>query len=94
MELYVKPNRRCEMEKNFEYTLLTTRMEEYRFSQNTLANAIGIGRTAMNLKFNNKSFFTQKEIRDICEVLDIPSNKVGKYFFEIKVRKTEFKKRG
>jgi DNA-binding XRE family transcriptional regulator len=76
------------MTNEFDYSHLLARMREFRFSQNSLANAIGIGRTAMNLKFNNKSYFSQKEIRDICDVLHIPDKEVGKYFFTKVVRKT------
>ncbi|HCY7990807.1 TPA: DUF739 family protein [Staphylococcus aureus] len=76
------------MKSTFDYNLLMDRMNEYRYSQNSLANAIPISRTSKNHKLKGKNLFTQWEIKRICELLDIPPNKVGQYFFKVKVRKT------
>ncbi|EJE4550691.1 DUF739 family protein [Staphylococcus pseudintermedius] len=76
------------MTYNFDYDLLYKRMEEYRYSQSSLANAIPISRTSINHKLQGKNLFTQWEIKRICELLDIPPAKVGKYFFKQNVRKT------
>ncbi|MEJ3679735.1 DUF739 family protein, partial [Staphylococcus aureus] len=51
-------------------------------------NAIPISRTSINHKLKGKNLFTQWEIKRICELLDVPPNKVGQYFFKVKVRKT------
>ncbi|EMJ5858825.1 DUF739 family protein [Staphylococcus aureus] len=76
------------MKSTFDYNLLMDRMNEYRYSQNSLANAIPISRTSINHKLKGKNLFTQWEIKRICELLDIPPNKVGQYFFKVKVRRT------
>lgn len=73
---------------NFDYSLLYDRMAEYRYNQSSLANAIPISRTSINNKLQGKNLFTQWEIKRICEILDIPPTKMGKYFFDQSVRKT------
>lgn len=76
------------MTYNFDYSLLYKRMAEYRYSQSSLANEIPISRTSINHKLQGKNLFTQWEIKRICEILEIPPAKVGKYFFEKSVHKT------
>lgn len=66
---------------NFDYSLLYERMAEYRYSQSSLANAIPISRTSINHKLQGKNLFTQWEIKRICELLEIPPTKVGRYFW-------------
>ncbi|HCU8171322.1 TPA: DUF739 family protein [Staphylococcus aureus] len=70
------------MKSTFDYNLLMDRMNEYRYSQNSLANAIPISRTSIKNKLKGKNLFTQWEIKRICELLDIPPNKVGQYFLK------------
>ncbi|HAR5224509.1 TPA: DUF739 family protein [Staphylococcus aureus] len=70
------------MKSTFDYNLLMDRMNEYRYSQNSLANAIPISRTSINHKLKGKNLFKQWEIKRICELLDIPPNKVGQYFLK------------
>ncbi|RLY73544.1 DUF739 family protein [Staphylococcus epidermidis] len=77
------------MSYTFDYSLLCKRMSEYRHSQSSLANAIPISRTSINHKLKGKNSFTQWEIKRICELLEISPNKVGLYFFNQNVRKTE-----
>lgn len=76
------------MAEKFDYDLLLKRMEEYRYSQSKLSQAMPISRTSMSSKINNHIAFTQWEIRRICNLLEIPDEDVGKYFFTKDVRKT------
>ncbi|REH78489.1 DUF739 family protein [Staphylococcus felis] len=76
------------MKYDFDYSLLYERMAEYRHSQSSLASAIPISRTSINHKLQGKNLFTQWEIKRICDILDIPPAKVGKYFFKQNVQKT------
>ena len=76
------------MAETFNYEMLLKRMEEYRYSQSKLAKDMPISRTSMNTKINNHGAFTQWEIRRICNLLEIPDEEVGKYFFTKYVRKT------
>ena len=59
----------------FDYSLLYERMAEYRYSQSSLANAIPISRTSINHKFTRKNLFTQWEINESVELLEIPPTK-------------------
>ncbi|QGG59102.1 DUF739 family protein [Loigolactobacillus bifermentans] len=73
----------------YDYSKLYDAMHENRYSQKSLANAINIGRTSMNLKLNNKADFTQSEISKIVRLLGISDDEVGDIFFKPIVRKTE-----
>lgn len=43
---------------------------------------MGITNQTLSLKMSGKVQFKQKEIKKISEVLDIPQNKIGEYFFK------------
>lgn len=65
----------------FNHSKLLGRMREYGFTQESLAKAIGINESTLNGKLNGKGFFTTKEIDRICELLDIPNELIGIYFY-------------
>lgn len=70
------------MRYDFDYSLLNDRMTQYRYSQSSLAGQIPISRTSINHKLQGKTFFTQWEIKRICEILEIPPIKVVQYFLK------------
>lgn len=65
----------------FNYSKLLGRIKECGMTQETLAYAVGISASTLNLKLNNKSAFTQKEMRSISTRLEIPQGEIGAYFF-------------
>ena len=65
----------------YNYSKLLGRIKELDFTQATLAEAIGKDGSTVNAKLNNKGEFKAGEIDSICRVLDIPSEKIGEYFF-------------
>lgn len=73
----------------FDYSKLLGRIKECGFTQEKLAEEIGIAKTTMSLKLNNKAGFGQVEIFLICKALKISSSEIGAYFFTTKVRKDE-----
>ena len=73
----------------FDYSKLLGRIKEFGFTQETLAEHIGIAKSSMCLKLNNKAYFKYQEIAVICDALRIESSEIGAYFFTIKVRKDE-----
>lgn len=77
----------------YDYSELLSKMEENRYSQQRLAKDVGMGRTSLNLKLNNKGEFSQKEVLAISELLGIKKEEYGKYFFKAFVQKTVQKKR-
>lgn len=68
----------------FDHSKLLGRIREYRYTQESLAKAIGINESTLNTKLNGKAFFVTKEIDKICECLEIPDNEIGVYFFSAK----------
>ncbi|MDT2850196.1 DUF739 family protein [Vagococcus carniphilus] len=73
----------------FDYRMLRGRIKEVIGAERNLAKEIGISKTAMSNKLNNRSFFNPVEIIKIKELLDIPDKEVSIYFFNQKIRKTE-----
>ena len=69
----------------YDYSKLLGRIKECGFTQETLAKAIKMSESTLNLKLNNKAFFKQQEIRKIRKVLGICLEEVGIYFFTEKV---------
>lgn len=65
----------------YNYGKLLGRMKEKRFTQDELADKIGISATSMNLSLNNKRDFKQEEILSVCDCLGIPLSKIPEYFF-------------
>ena len=69
----------------FDYNKLLGRMREKNITQKKLAHQIHNTASTLNQKLNNKGFFKQTEIYDICILLQIPIIEIGEYFFNKKV---------
>ena len=67
--------------EQYDYNKLLGKMREKRFTQDALAEKIGISATSMNLSLNNKRDFRQEEILSVCDCLGIPLSKITDYFF-------------
>ena len=76
-----------EFDVKFDYSKLLGRIKEYGFTQEIIASEIGMSVSTLSFKLNNKAFFTQKEIKKICDLLEIETTEVGVYFFTPKVQK-------
>ncbi|BBB91017.1 MAG TPA: DUF739 family protein [Methylomusa anaerophila] len=74
---------------SFLYNKLKGKIKEKFGTQEAFAKKLGISRTSLSLKLNNFSEFTQKEILDSMALLGLPGIEVDKYFFTLKVQKTE-----
>ena len=73
------------MRLKFDYSKLLGRIKEKGFTQETFAEAIGIGISTLSLKLSNKAYFKQNEIDKACDVLGIDKAEIGAYFFAQKV---------
>lgn len=62
-------------------SLLWGLLKSKRLTQKELASMIGITNQTLSLKMSGKVQFKQKEIKKISEILNIPKNKIGQYFF-------------
>ena len=71
------------------YNKLLGRIRECEMTQGGLAEAIGISSGQMSQKIQGAFPFKQTEIVRICDVLRIPSDQIGVYFFTPKVEKTQ-----
>ena len=65
----------------FDYSKLLGRMREYGYTQETLADAIGINESTLNSKLKCRTYFNCYEIDKICKVLDISNREIGAYFY-------------
>jgi|GEM_PF-112744 len=81
------------MDYIFDYSKLKGRTKEQGWTQEAIAERIGISSSAYSTKINNIYEFTQNEIIAIIDCLDIPINEIPAYFFTEKVQKTKQKER-
>lgn len=71
----------------FDFDKLRGRIKEKLKYEAVFAEKLDISQASLSSKFNNKSDFTSTEISKACEkdVLDIPENEIGEYFFKKKL---------
>ncbi len=70
---------------------LKGKIKEVLGTQGKLAEKMELDETTISNKINSNTYFTQKEILNICILLNIPFNEIPEYFFEEKVREEEQK---
>ena len=73
----------------YDYSKLKGRIRELGISQEQFASLIGISEQTLYKKFNNRSYFNQKEIDLSMIALKEPREKSQQYFFTKKVAKNE-----
>ena len=71
---------------DFSYDKLRGRIREKFGTQDEFAKKLGMSRTSLNLKLNNVSEFTQKEILRAASLLGISLSEIDEYFFTLKVK--------
>lgn len=74
-----------------DYSKLLGRIKELGLNQKLVARHIGVSESHFCLKLAGKYAFTQTDIRKICELLRIPADEIGTYFFKPKVEKSQQK---
>lgn len=65
----------------FNYSKLLGRIKECGYTQETLSNKISCSEATLSLKLNSRSFFEQRLMLEICDVLNIRMDEIGAYFF-------------
>lgn len=65
----------------YNYSELLGKLRSKKITQEELARKIHINPSTLNLKLNNKSDFTQSEMRAICKAIGEPVDNVATYFF-------------
>lgn len=76
---------------SFDYSALSGKIVEKFGTQYNFANAMKISERSLSLKLNNKVPWKDSEIFKALELLEIKSNEIGKYFFNVKVHNHELK---
>lgn len=71
------------------YAKLRGRIREIFGTQEAFATAMGMDKSTLSLKLNDRYDFTRFEIEKACEVLKIPFDEIGVYFFTAKVGKCQ-----
>lgn len=69
----------------FQFNKLIGLMAENGITQRAAAKKLGISENSFTNKIKCRSNFTSEEIASLCELLYIPSNMIGEYFFTPKV---------
>lgn len=69
----------------FDFSKLKGKITEKYGSQQNFAKEYGISENSLSLKLTNKMRFTSDDIIKISDMLEIPKEEVGVYFFTIKV---------
>lgn len=76
---------KCKGKIEFDYELLRLRIRAKFASEGQFAVRIGVRREYLSRKLNNLIVITSEEIIEWSEILDIPQNLIGLYFFTPKV---------
>lgn len=69
----------------YDYSKLKGKIKEKYGTQDNFAEKLGIGRVSLSKRLTGKLEFSQNEIKKSCQLLDIPPDKISKYFFTLKV---------
>lgn len=68
----------------FDYKKLRVRIFEVLGTNTALAEKMGITKESLSKKLKGRIRFTSDDIVTICQILDIPSEEIGMYFYRIK----------
>lgn len=67
--------------KGYDYSELLGKLRAKKITQEELARKIHLNPSTLNQKLNNKSEFSQSEMRNILNVLEVPVSMISTYFF-------------
>ena len=72
----------------FDYSKLNGRITEIFNSRKKFAKAMKLSERSISLKLNNHRYWKNNEITTACNLLLIPDNQIGDYFFKLEVQET------
>ena len=73
----------------FDYSALLGLMRQQGYTQESLASAIGKSLSQLSAKLNGRCPFKQTDIHSIANVMGIDPSDIGRYFFTLRVEKTQ-----
>ncbi|MFV0560266.1 MAG: DUF739 family protein [Enterococcus sp.] len=71
---------------SFDYSKLSGRIVEKYGTQSNFSTAICLSERSLSLKLNNKVPWKNTELQKAIELLEIPVEEIGVYFFNVKVQ--------
>lgn len=75
----------------FDYSKLKGRITEKFGSYKNLVPHLSYGESSLSAKLNNNSRFSQPDMLELANVLEIDDKSFAAYFFKLRVRKNELK---
>ena len=75
--------------RRYDYSKLRGKIKEKLGTEGIFANKIGRTQNFVSKVFNNGTYFGQEDIARSAEILGIPVNEIGIYFFTSEVHKKE-----
>lgn len=73
----------------YDYAMLRGRIRQICKTEQKFAELIGRTQNFLTKVFQGRSYFDTKDIYRAIEVLDIPCNEIGIYFYTLKVCENE-----
>lgn len=64
-----------------DYSKLLGRIKEKGYTQKGISELISVSESHFCRKLSGEFSFRQSEIQSVCEILDIPAQEIGEYFF-------------
>lgn len=71
---------------SFDYSKLSGRIVEKYGTQYNFSIALGLSERSLSLKLNNRVPWKSTELQKAIELLDIPREEIGEYFFNLEVQ--------
>lgn len=68
-------------DRSYNYSELLGKLKSKNITQEELARKIHLNPSTLNQKLNNKSEFSQTEMRNICSVLNVPLDNIVSFFY-------------
>ena len=75
----------------FDYSRLRGKIREHFGTEDAFAKELGISRTSLSQRLNNRLEFSQQEMNKCCLLLGIDLSDIKAYFFTVEVQKNEQK---
>lgn len=72
----------------FDFSKLRGRIKEQFGSEKAFADAMGIAQGRLSARLNNKTKFDSEEMVVAAQLLNIPDEEFGTYFFKLKFEKS------
>ena len=73
----------------FDYSRLRGKIREVCDTQDRFSELMGMSKTTVSAKLNNKSEFSQPEIVRAVKILDLRVDEISQYFFTPLVQKSK-----